>query len=247
MSKNEGCLSDFALDRLRTGELNGSADAVPAGAHLRGCDRCQGRLREMDAVVPPRFDFSDVAVHVPARAPRRTWRGWLRGLWLLPIAATVVVAALVPRRPPDARSKGGAWQLGVFAQYPSGRVEAISPGAALAPGDRLRFQVSAPEDGFVSVISLDARRAVTPFAPAAGEMTAVHPGRQLLEAAVRLDDALGPERLLLVACSRPLPLNQVISAGRAALDAAGGSAAQVAGLDLPCAQSTFWIRKEARP
>jgi hypothetical protein len=241
---NNHCLSDFALDRLRTGELTRPEDAQSTSAHLQTCGRCQGRLQEMDTVVAPGFDFHDLGV--PA-LPRRSRRWLLRGLWLAPIAAALVVAAVAPRQQTDVRSKGGAWQLGVFAQYPSGRVEPVSPGAALAPGDRLRFEVSAPEDGFVSIISLDARHAVTPFAPASGDMAAVRKGRQLLDGAVRLDDALGPERLLLVACPRPVPLNQVLSAGRAALDAAGGSAAQVRQLGLPCTESTFWIRKEMRP
>jgi hypothetical protein len=229
---------------LRTGELDGSPDREPASAHLRGCDRCQARLTQLNAVVAPHFDFGAEALRAHAGGGQRGWRWWLRALWLAPLAAAAVAMVVSPRQ--AVRSKGGGWQLGVYAQRPNGRVEAASPGAVMAPGDGLRFEVVAPEDGFVAVISLDARHTVTPFAPAAGKMAAVHRGRQLLDGAVRLGDALGPERLLLLACKHPFGVPQVVAAGRAALGAAGGRAEQVEELGLPCSHSSFWIRKEVR-
>jgi hypothetical protein len=158
------------------------------------------------------------------------------------------VLLLSPWRVPSERSKGGGWQLGVVVQHSNGHTERVSPGAALAPGDRLRFEIAAPQDAFVSVISLDARASVTAFVPDTGNALPVKAGRhQLLDGAVRLDDSLGPERLLLSACAQTIAVDQVVAAARAELNKANGKIAEVGTLPLPCKQTSFWIRKEKRP
>jgi hypothetical protein len=247
--RDRDCLSDFALDRLRLGELEGAAEHAPAKAHVEGCAHCQGRLVEMAAVAAPALD---VVALLPARAvtepaPRSRWAR--RVLWLSPVVAAAAVALLLlPGWRPGERVKGRSWQLGVVAQYPNGRVTGVSSGAVLAPGDRVRFEVSAPSNGFVAVISVDARGQVTPFVPAAGQAAAVPAGaRRLLDGAVRLDDSLGPERLVLVACPRPLPVAEVVAAGKSALASAEGHLDRMPDLGLPCVQTSFWIRKEVRP
>lgn len=234
------CLSDLALDRLRLGLLDDSRKRERARAHLGECERCRARLDGIEAVAAPAFDFDRTG-------PReRRWR-W-RALWLTPIlVGAAALALLAPKQDSGERSKGGGWQLGLVAQYPSGRIAPVFPGQALSPGDSLRFQVSAPSDGFVSVISLDSKGTVTPFVPATGDAIQVHAGeRRLLDGAVRLDDAIGPERLMLLACPRPLPVVDVVAAGQAALVQAQGRADKVERLALPCVQTSFWIRKEAR-
>ena len=238
--RREDCLSDFALDRFTTGDLDPPTERERISQHLAGCERCQARRAENAAVVAPTFDFRGIT---PAKR-RPGWR--FHAGWLAPMAAAAI-ALLIPWRSPEVRSKGGGWQLGVVAQYPNGRVVGISPGTALSPGDHLRFEVGAPVDAFVSVISLDATGAVTPFVPASGTTVAVHAGqRRLLDGAVRLDDSLGPERLLLLACPRPVAIEALVTAGRAALAQAQGRIAEVKELDHACAQTSFWIRKESR-
>lgn len=243
------CLSDLFLDRLRIGELENAGEKERASVHLRDCEKCRARLDEIGAVVAPSLDFSSVTLARgprPASAPRR----WLsRTWWLVPVVATAAAGALLlPWHHSEERSKGSGWQLGVVARYANGRVSGVSQGAALAPGDRLRFEVSAPADAFVSVISMDATGAVTPFVPASGTAAAVRAGkRRLLDGAVLLDDTLGPERLLLLACPHPLPVSEAVEAGRAALARAQGHVEKVGGLGLPCTQTSFWIRKEVRP
>jgi hypothetical protein len=233
------CLSDLALDRLRLEQLDDSRKREQARAHLGRCARCRDRMAGIEAAVAPPIDFRKTL-------PRRNRWGW-RALWLAPIlAGATAVALLAPTHDRGQRSKGGGWQLGLVAQYPSGRVAPVFQGQALSPGDSIRFQVSAPSDGFVSVISLDATGAVTPFVPATGNALAIHAGKRvLLDGAVRLDDAIGPERLMLLACPRPIAVAEVVAAGRAALVQAQGRADKVENLALPCAQTSFWIRKEA--
>jgi hypothetical protein len=242
--RGPGCPSDLMLDRLRLGELQGAAEGERATRHVAECTQCQGRLAALAVVVAPAIDFGPL----PVTAPRRASRSWRRrGLWLTPLLAAAAVAALIPWGKASVRSKGGGWQLGVVAQRADGRVSRVSPGEALLPGDRLRFEVAAPADAFVAVISLDGRGAVTPFVPATGNTTAIGRGTQLLDGAVRLDDALGPERIMLLGCPDPMPVADLVAAGRAALARAQGAPADVGRLDLPCTQTSFWIRKEARP
>jgi hypothetical protein len=238
------CLSDFSLDRFRLGELEGSAESERGSAHLGACTQCRTRMAELEAVAAPAIDLG-ATLAIPAMQPGKRWPR--RTLWLAPLLAAAAVAALVPWGRPSVRAKGGGWQLGVVTQHDDGRVARVSPGAALLPGDRLRFEVAAPADAFVSVISLDARGAVTPFVPATGDAIAIRPGRQLLDGAVRLDDAVGDERIMLVACPRAVAIAEVVAAGRAALARTQGRAANLGPLDLPCTQTSFWIRKEARP
>ncbi len=241
--RDDACLSDFALDHLRLGEWQ-DARTKEAAAHVQSCERCHGRLHELDAIVAPTIDLgiSDAAARAPVRR-RRLW--WAIGL---PTCAAAVLVLAGSLHGPSERRKGGGWQLGVIAQGPNGRVSSVSAGSTLAPGDRVRFEVSAPQDAFVSVISLDARGAVTPFVPATGEALRVRSGsRRLLAGAVQLDDSLGPERLLLVACPDRTAVATVVEAARTALGRAQGKIDQVDRLDLACSQTSFWIRKETRP
>ena len=98
------------------------------------------------------------------------------------------------------------------------------------------------------MISLDAIGAVTAFSPATGSAAAVRAGqRRLLDDAVLLDGSLGPERLVLLACPRPVPVAEVVAAGRVALGQAQGRLDAIGDLSLPCSQTSFWIQKEIRP
>jgi len=64
---------------------------------------------------------------------------------------------------------------------------------------------------------------------------------------VVLDDALGPERLVLLACTEAVAVEQVVAVARSELDKVMGNAAGVGTLPLPCRETSFWFRKERRP
>jgi hypothetical protein len=244
----ETCLSDFALDRWRLDELP-AGERTKVRSHLDDCFQCRRRERALADTELPALDIVALWRAHP-RAPRhRVWE------WLLPMLApsaalALGVLVLVAIRPdaPTERSKGASWWLGVIARHPDGVVERVAPHGPLRPGDRLRFEVQGDgADAHVAVISLDSAGAVTPFVPADGQMLPVEAGRkQLLEGAVALDEALGPERILTVVCPAPLPVARVVGAARTAMANARGNPARVADLGLGCEQTSFWIRKVAR-
>jgi hypothetical protein len=246
-----GCPSDFGLDRLRLGELAGSGDEAETLAHLRQCLDCSRRLRELGEPPTP-MDLEAVWRRV-RRGIVRQALGWLlepAPRWFLLAGGVAAVLALTWRSPapPDIVIKGGPWRLGVIARTDAGRTFAATPGSPLSAGDRLRFEVSTTwPRGFAAVISLDSAGVVSPLVPAAGQAAEVRGGRRLLlDAAVELDETLGPERILLVGCPRAIPVADVVAAGRKALARAQGDLRAVGDLGLSCEQETFWIVKVRR-
>jgi len=167
----------------------------------------------------------------------------------------VMVGSRLPG--PGERSKGGAWQLGVVSRSAAGRTVRVEPGETLRRGDRLRFEVMGPGAGadrrYGVIVSLDSAGAVTPFWPRASEARPLAGTRQLLEEAVALDGALGPEKLFLVACAQPVAVAAVTAAGQAALARAGNRVQAVSSLGLHeaagpgrnCQETSFWFRKVA--
>jgi hypothetical protein len=124
----------------------------------------------------------------------------------------------------------------------------VEPGAPLSAGDRLRFEVfTSWRHGEVAVISVDTAGTISPLVPATGATIAVEGGeRVLLDGAVELDDTTGPERILLVACPRPLAVPAVLAAARDSLARAGGQARRMQNLGLGCHEETLWINKVPR-
>jgi hypothetical protein len=247
-SSSAGCPSELTLLRLHHGELAGAASAN-FRAHLATCGACTQRLRDSSGAPPP-LDLE--AVWRRARGP--SWR-WLmaRLSWQGPVglvvgAATVMLLAFAARPGPSTITKGGPFTLALVARSGDGRVERIDPGAPLRAGDRLRFEVSTTwPHAQVALVSLDGRGAVTPLVPARGELAQVAGGRRvLLDGAVELDDAVGPERILLVGCPHALSVATVAEAARAALTRAGGDPRRVGDLGLGCHETTFWINKVPR-
>ena len=153
------------------------------------------------------------------------------------------------RPSPEEQVKGQPqpWRLEVMRQRAEGGSTVVAAGTALRPGDRIRFEITASTDGFAAVVSLDARGVVTAFYPGAGVAVAVSGSEpHLSRHAVALDDAVGAERLILTACERPLPVDQVVAAARRAVARAGGKVGAVNLLELPCEQTSYWLTKVAR-
>jgi hypothetical protein len=227
------CPSELTLERLRQGELPG-LESARLEPHVRDCLACRRLLEELQAPPPA----------LAAAPPRRRFSlPMAAGLGAL--AAAGLMLWLRPAR--DTITKGAPWNLTVVARGRDGRVTRLDPGAPLSPGDRLRFEVftSWPE-GHVTLISVDGAGAISRLVPGESAIAVRGGQRTLLDGAVELDATLGPERILLVGCRRPLAVAEVVAAVRGALVRAGGDPRRMGGLDLSCAEETFWINKVPR-
>lgn len=233
--RSDACLSDLFLDRLRVGELS-EPERARAEAHLQACADCARRKVELAREA---LDF-DVPLRLPRRAPSP------RRLSLRLAAAAAVASTLffLPRsEPPGIRTKGGA-SLSVIARRADGRIDHVLPGDSLAPGDAIRFEVRTNEPSIVAVLGIDAVGAVTPYVD---EVAIEADGPQLLPGAIRLDDTLGPERIVALFCSEPMGRERLLEIGAEALRQARGDPADELRLDAPgCTQTSILVRKERR-
>ena len=193
----ESCASDLTLDRRALGELE-TEEAASIEAHIGSCLRCRARA---DAL----------AIH-PAVDPvvRRTVLGrrtrWLRIGAPLALAASLAIAFFMPGA--DTQRKGGL-SLTVYRER-NGEVVRSSSGEIFHPGDRLRFEVDAPR-GHLLIMGIDARGELYAVIPLDGRAQEIEDGlkKTLLPETVKLDDSLGPERLVLVHCPATFALGSL--------------------------------------
>ena len=231
--KSDACLSDLVLDRWRVGELS-ALERARAALHVRTCSACAGRKRELEREA---LAF-DVPLRLPVPVRRWSWRPLLG----LAAAAAACLLLLVPSmEAPGVRTKGGPW-FSVIARRADGSIDRVLPGDSLAPGDAIRFEVRAGEPAVVAVLGIDAAGAVTPYV----EGIALEPGEPaVLPGAIRLDETLGPERLVALFCPTPIDRDRLVELGVDALRRASGDPARELRLDAPdCTQASVLIWKE---
>jgi hypothetical protein len=220
----DACLSDFAIDDH---ELHGGA---PPGAvaPLEGCRSCQARVAERRARVA---EFQDRwsagtwerVTASRARATRR--RGWalLSGVTVLGAAAASWVLLIgapsrVRRAGTDVVVPKGASVAEVVCRR-RGETFPLGDGDEVRPGDELRFRVLGADarGAYVQVGSVDGSGAYASFyPPGEGDVSVERPAAgQPLPESIRLDDAPGPERVLVVLSETPLPVSEVRAAALA--------------------------------
>jgi len=198
------CFSALHLDRFLLGELDEAA-AEEIRAHLKTCAAC----RETAESMRPRELLPPLRA-VPSR-PRRSIR-------LVAAVAGVAAAAgvLLILRPsgPRERSKGSGFALGMYVQH-GGEVRRAGSGEAIAPGDAVRFTVTAPSDGYVAVLSLDAQGRGSIYYPAGSRAAPLVAGSDVaLPLGTRLDSSVGEERIVGLFCASAIELEPL----RAALE-----------------------------
>jgi hypothetical protein len=246
MTKPSACPSEFTLERWRFGELAASEQERQLIAHVADCPACRARQAELAAEEHPRQD----AERIWARAtdggrvkPRWRARFW-QGTALVTAAAALALFAFRTKTP-DVLAKGAAWHLGLIAKARDGRVTHVDPGAALSPGDRLRFEVATSwPQGHLALVMLDSAGKVSRLAPSGARALPIPGGKRvLLDEAVVLDGVLGRERIVLVGCDRAVPVEEIVLSAERALAAAGGDPRQVGSLGTGCHEESFWISK----
>jgi hypothetical protein len=255
MTNGTSCPSEFALERWRLGELAGSSDEAPLVAHLEACETCRRRRAELAEAVPPPLDTGAIWSRAstggqlvsPGRRKALPASRWV-GAAFAGIALAAALFLVLRRTEPDTLIKGGDFQLEVIAKTRDGSVRRIESGAHLAPGDRLRFEVSTRwPKADIALVMLDSAGKVSRLAPAEGQSLAISGGRRaLLHEAVVLDGALGAERIVLVACARSMEVPDVVASAKRALATAHGDPRQVESLGTGCHEETFWITKVSR-
>jgi hypothetical protein len=241
------CPSELELHRLVAGE--GAAEPRAARlAHVAACGRCRGRVEALERCEVPAPTAVFWADLTRARArPRRT-SALVLALGLASAFGVVALSWRVPRRPEggaEVRTKG-ALALDVVVRRASGALDHLAGGGAIAPGETFRFELAHAAGGFPVVVGLDARPAVTLYAPqGSAPLSLVGAGKTLLAEAIVADDAPGPERIIAVLCPSAMPTERVVEEARRALTAAGARPRDVEALALPCAQASVLVEKAA--
>lgn len=230
----------------RLEQLAFEPDAAPpeAAVHRATCPACgaavAGLRSERDAFLAARPTRPFVAAVVErATRPAAADAGrWWPGRWLLVAGAAAAAALLTVGRAPApeegaVRFKGdGGPSLTLFVSRGGGPARPLEAGAALHPGDVVRFGVVTPRPGHVLVASIDERGRYARYHPAAEGADAPVDGRealQVLPGSVELDGSLGREWIVLVVSPRPLDERRVEEAlGRAFRERAGDRLGPVA-------------------
>ena len=222
--RSEGCISDFAFDAWRAGELD---QELIEGyeAHLEHCERCQRRhdaieseaelfLEKFPLLDLPRENESKRVVNLRGKHAR--WLGWTSGaLGVMVVAAAflLLVRSRVPKEDgplaTDAtvgvRTKGSS-HIGFFVKHGE-NVRRGSDGQVVHPGDRLRFTLTSRNPRHVAILSLDGAGVASVYYPRGTTSELVAAIRdQPVDSSVELDDTLGEEHIWGIFCDAPFEL-----------------------------------------
>ncbi len=203
-------------DRARLDELRGEHAAflaqVDLPAELRAIERRAAQL----------------APEPPQKRLAAWWRWAMTGGALAAAAATVFL--VVRRRTPqseeddDVRTKGGGITFVIHAQS-----RELATGDAVAPGEKIRFEIGAPRRGYVAVFGVAGAGETTVYYPYGATTPAAYdPGvTRLLPGAIQLDATPGAERFYAVYAEEPFAIAAVVPAVQQAHLPAGVSSAEV--------------------
>lgn len=233
-----GCLSELTLDRLRLGELT---DEV-AQAHLASCEACSLRLSEMrEAHEAFQRDQEVPLIAARLRGRARKSAAVRVARWVVPLAAAIMVVVAIPREA-TVREKGGGG-LRVLVRHPDGGVDTLGEHATLRAAEQIRFMVDLNATAYVGVLGFDSHGKADIYFPPTGELPELTKGEQLLDVAVELDQALGPERWVALMCQTAPARESLRALAEAALRAAGGQPARLSSIGTGCREISVLTEK----
>jgi hypothetical protein len=216
---------------MDTGEL-GVEEVSVIEDHLLGCDVCQetrGEILAFDqrgTLSPPARTQSPVArpAHPPRRGgvhrqPGAPARGRVRslaglGASLAAVAAIILMVKYGPEEPVDdgIQIKGAPLTLEVFVER-NGEVLGLDEGDPVHPGERLGFRVQSRRPGHIMIVGVDSKNAPYLCYPQgkAGQaaQTEGMDKAMTLNQAVKLDEILGNEHLILVHCDEEFAFGEI--------------------------------------
>ncbi|MDX2022326.1 MAG: DUF4384 domain-containing protein [Deltaproteobacteria bacterium] len=269
-AQNRTCPSRFDLAHWAAGK---ALDAQsPVAQHVTGCDRCASYVAELSEARqqllgndPARASLQAARSILAAAEERRSsWWRW-KLLWpvaLLPAAALIGVFAVVDHAPgtngvamnepsaapvegaPTVRTKG-SFALTVVCKR-GDSMFTIADGQSVQAGDRLRFEYTQAQPGFLMVFSVDDAGQIFPYYDEASlHSVPVQAGNQVaLPGSVELDDHKGFERVVALWSAVPLSGEAVRGAVTQALMQAGGDVTKLGKLSVDAEQTSYLL---ARP
>lgn len=266
---NKNCPSRFDLAQWAAAKA--TENQSPVAQHVAGCSRCEayvdelGEARQMLLGNDPARASLNAARSILAAAEERrgAWWRW-KLLWpvaLLPAAALIGVFAIVDRTPtnannvamneaapsltaPSVRTKG-SFALTIVCKR-GDSMFTLADGQAVQAGDRLRFEYTQPQPGFLMVFSVDDAGQIFPYYDeSALHSVPVQAGNQVaLPGSVELDDHKGFERVVALWSATPLEGQMVRAAVTQGLLAVGGDVTKLGKLAVAAEQTSFLL---ARP
>jgi len=245
-------VKELALRRFFAGEL-GDKERPAIEAHAAGCPRCRARIKELGDEQRRfeqdiSFDRFAAGVERAARIPRRVpaqRRAIVR--WAFPTlglaAAMALAIAVGPLRRPEPtganRVKGEAITVMIGGRGREARRTTVTDAPErLAPGERIRIGYRVLGQDYLVAVSIDDQGEVSPIYPESGASVALPGVKGDPTATIYLPDSVeftgkGRERLIVLRSDRPLDVDAVKKAARAAFQKAGSDLAHLPALDLP--------------
>lgn len=217
------CPSWYTLDRYQLDELPAS-EAQAVRAHVAGCSACRAELAEEAALYHAAFPLHEqtIEARATAEADGGMWARLLRflsgaGLGVVAIAVAAMLLLFQPKEPehklslagPATQRKGAQnIQLNAFREH-RGKVEPMTSGSTVSPGDRVRFQIDVPDSREVMIVGVEEHGRLFSYYPLDGQGRSAHHegGQVLLEGAAELDTSHGREAVVLVSCKQPFALS----------------------------------------
>ena len=205
-------IPEVLLERYLAGDVT-AAQKQSIEATLAASATERARLEDLRADSSAFFIKHPVGpVVAKLEVPRRSaWLSW----WVpaLGAAAAMPVAGVFGLRFNDTDfAAKGSIALTAHRKTITG-TEALAAGAVTHPGDEVRFELRAPYEGFVAVLSKDGAGQTSVYYPADAQTAAAYqPAAPMLPAATRLDAALGPERIIAVYGRQAFSLTPLLKA-----------------------------------
>ncbi|MBL9038871.1 MAG: ACP synthase [Archangium sp.] len=221
----------LVLRRLHAGES--VSDEVKA--HVAECDACRAQLaafaaeqQAFEASVP--FERFATRVERGERRTPVTSRSWRVAVSVAVAAMLAITAGVINRPEHTSRIKGGTGLDVRIADNSGAQRQATKDPEPLAPGERLRVEVTPGDRKYALVVSLDDQGVITPLYLENGRSFAVH-GATWLPDSIEFTGT-GLERLIVVLSSAPLTLDTVSAAVEKAYTATRGDLTQLTAIDL---------------